>query len=137
MLLFIGELKTRSRFFKLKVESINPNSAVMLDLELSKSTRFLATGCPDVAIHVKSTAQGVALASSSCHVPSVHTSWPASRVLHYHTCTSNMAYFRQATSKLFHKIMTSDPAHPSLQFLAECIVHGAPVQVQHRKPRQD
>ena len=48
-----------------------------------------------------------------------------------------MAYFRQATCKLFHKIMTSDSTHPSLSFLAECIVHGAPVQVPRRKPRQD
>ena len=34
----------------------------------------------DVSIHTKVTAQGAALSSSSRHVPSIHTSWPLSRM---------------------------------------------------------
>ena len=130
-------MKRLSRFFKLKVESIRDSHAVMLDLEVSKSRRFHQTGCPDVSIHVKRSAQGAALASSRCHVPSVHTSWPHSRLLHYADCVSHVSHFRSAALKLFHKILASDSAHPSLTHLANSIVHGAPVSHGSRRPRHD
>ena len=46
---FIDSLKTRSRFFKLKVESINRNSAVMLDLVVSKGFIFESIGSRTLA----------------------------------------------------------------------------------------
>ena len=120
-------MKRRSRFFKLKIESISDFSAVMLDLEISKGVRFKKTGCLDIGIHVKSTSQGAALSSKSCHLPSVHESWPISRLLHYQSCCSHVSFFRVAALKFLSKIKASDSDHPCLTRVAEAIVHGRPV----------
>ena len=85
-------------------------------------------GVLDVAMHVKSTAQGAALSSLSAHVPSIHDSWPISRLLHYNNVVSHAYHFRIAAHKLFHKILASDPTHPSLVHIANAISHGRPVR---------
>ena len=41
---FVDEMKLRSRFFRLKVESIHEKYAVMLDLVVSKSVHFEKNG---------------------------------------------------------------------------------------------
>ena len=123
---FSDEMKTRSSFFKLKIESISPSSAVMLDLHISKGSQYERTGRLDVGMHFKDTNQGSALSSKSMHLPSTHMSWPQSRVLHYFKCCSCCRLFRSACAKLFHKIRISDVGHPALVAIASCIVHGTP-----------
>ena len=123
---FLEGMKKRSRFFKLKVESVNVDSAVMLDLTVSKGTRYKVSGCLDIAIHTKSTAQGAALSSLSRHVPSIHTSWPLSRLVHFQSVCSCRSFFRDAALKLLHKLIISDSNHPALDTLSACIVHGTP-----------
>ena len=124
---FFDGMRKRSRFFKLKVESVSICSAVMLDLEISKGLRFDRTGFLDVAIHTKETNQGAALSSSSRHVPSIHSSWPNSRLLHYsNVCTSRLS-FRDAALKLLQKVTKSDSNHPAVDSIAHSIVHGYPM----------
>lgn len=94
---FIHAMKIRSRFFKLKVESVHASPAVMLDLVVSKGIRYERSGCLDVSIHTKVTAQGAALSSSSKHTPSIHTSWPLNRMVHFYRVCNHRRYFRDAT----------------------------------------
>ena len=130
---FIDCLKVRSKFFKLKVESISRNSAVMLDLVVSKGFRFENIGSPDISIHTKSTAQGAALSSLSRHVPTVHSSWPMSRLLHYSNVVSHKSHFTEAALKLFSKVLASDCRHPSLGLIASSISHGTVVASGQRR----
>ena len=123
---FIDGMKKRSRFFKLKVESVNAASAIMLDLVVQKGARFKASGCLDISIHTKITAQGAALSSSSRHVPSIHTSWPLSRLVHFQSVCSCRSSFRDAALRLLQKLTLSDSNHPVLETLSACIVHGTP-----------
>ena len=99
----------------------------MLDLEISKGLQFDRTGFLDVGIHTKETNQGAALSSSSRHVPSIHTSWPNSRLLHYSSVCTNRTAFRAAASKLLHKVTKADSNHPAVDSIAYSIVHGYPL----------
>ena len=97
----------------------------MLDLELSKGSRFKKCGMVDIGIHVKPSSQGKSLCSSSWHMPSVHRSWPNSRLIHYSRCVSDSVQFRSATLALMQKLRISSPGHPSLATLATAFVTGA------------
>ena len=119
------EFKRRSKCFKLKVESISPSAAVMLDLNLFKGPRFAKSGILDVSMFSKSTAQGISLSCQSWHQPTVHTSWPYSRVAHYFNCCSSRSTFRSAVLALFTKISSSCPDHPCLADLADSIASGS------------
>ena len=77
---FVDEFKRHSRLSKLKVEPVSAGSAVMLDLVLAKGKRHNECGILDVSMYAKPTAQGVPLSHLSCHQPSIHRSWPCSRV---------------------------------------------------------
>ena len=124
-------MKRRSRFFRLKVESIHEKYAVMLDLVVSKSVHFEKTGFLDIGIHTKLTAQGAALSSSSRHHPSVHLSWPMSRLLHYHAVCTHKTLFVEAALKLFQKVLASDSGHPCLGQLVSSIVAARPILSQN------
>ena len=80
----------------------------------------------DCGIHFKLSNQGAALSSLSMHLPSTHSSWPSSRVQHYHACCSNVREFRKACSVLFRRMRDSDVGHPSLVSVALSIAHGRP-----------
>ena len=76
-------------------------------------------------MYAKPSAQGVPLSSESWHQPSIHVSWPISRVLHCKNCCNSLSGFRSATLALFNKIGSSCPAHPVLADLAESIATGS------------
>ena len=80
-----------------------------------------------MSIHTKVTAQGAALSSSSRHVPSIHTSWPLSRMVHFYRVCSHRRQFRDATLQLMQKLTRSDFNHPTLNTLARSIAQGSPV----------
>ena len=73
----------------------------------------------------KPSAQGVPLSHTSWHQPSIHRSWPLSRVLHYKNCCNHVVGFRSAVLTLFEKLRSSCPTHPSLADLAESIATGS------------
>ena len=50
---FCDEMKRRSNFFKLKIESIDKNEAIMLDPRITKGSLFTRTGKLGVGIHFK------------------------------------------------------------------------------------
>ena len=97
----------------------------MLDLELFKASRFKKSGMVDIGIHVKPSSQGKNLCSTSWHMPSVHRSWPNSRLIHFQRCVSDDVQFRSATLALVQKLRISSPGHPSLATLATAYVTGS------------
>ena len=119
----IDEFRRHSRFFKLKVETVSKRSVTMLDLHLFKGAGYQKNGRLDVGIYQKPTVQGAALSSHSFHVPSIHESWPSSRVFHYKSVCSSRALFIAACVALFRKIRTSDAWHIALPSIAHAIVH--------------
>ena len=123
---FLYGLKRCSDFYKLKVESISPTSCVMLDLVLSKGRKYERCGILDVGIHTKPTSQGVPLCSSSWHLPSIHRSWPFSRLIHYKNVCGDLSSYREAAFSLFRKIMTYSPGHSCLEDLAVGMTAGNP-----------
>ena len=122
---FVHELKRHSRFYKLKVESISKTSCIMLDLVLSKGKRFDKFGVFDVGIHTKPSSQGTPLCNKSWHLPSIHRSWPDSRLIHYKNVCSDFIHFRDAAFGLFEKIRTYSPGHPGLESLAVGMTKGS------------
>ena len=115
--------KRHSSYFKLKIESISDNTAVMLDLQLSKGKRFRHSGLLGIAIHTKATSQGVPLCHTSWHQPSIHTSWPASRCIHYYRCCTSRDSYSHAVFKVIAKIASSDPDHHCLAGLSSNLLH--------------
>lgn len=73
---FVSTLKKASSVWKLKVESVSQTEARFLDLRLFKGARWLATGCLDISINDKVTAQKQPVAIHSLHPPHTHLSWP-------------------------------------------------------------
>ena len=62
----------------------------MLDVEVYKGARWRRSGRLDYRIHTKHTSQWRPLASSSCHHPSVHASWPSGQIARIRNlCSSN------------------------------------------------
>ena len=125
---FCREFKQRCSYFEVKFESINRNSAVMLDLKLEKGKRFARTGVLDISMHTKDTAQGMPLSFLSAHLPSIHVNWPISRCIHFQRCCSDVRSFRAAVHSLFVKIVSADPCHPALGLLCESYLAGKAVR---------
>ena len=98
----------------------------MLNLEISKGGCFERSGSLDVSIHVKPSSQGKPLCYRSWHQPTVHTSWPYSRLLHFEKCCNHVEYFRSSSFRLFGKLRISSPGHPTLATIADSISEGYP-----------
>ena len=78
----------------------------------------------DFEMHAKPTQQGMALSSLSRHLPSIHTSWVRSRIVHYSRCCSDVNAFRSACWQLFRKVRLADSRHCSLGHIVLCIIRG-------------
>ena len=100
----------------------------MLDLQLFKGKRFANSGLLDIAIHTKASSQGVPLCHTSWHQPSIHSSWPLSRCIHYHRCCTSRNGYGHAVYKLIAKISSSCPDHPCLASLHDNLMHRSLVR---------
>ena len=125
---FCQLFKQRCSYFKVLFESINRNSAVMLDLRLEKGKRFDKTSILDISMHIKGTSQGMPLSFFSEHLPSIHRNWPISRCMHYERCCSDRSSFKAAVHRLFCTIVSADPGHPALGLVAESYLAGQAVR---------
>ena len=77
---FLSELRRRSRFFKIVVDSIHFNEAKMLDLVVFKGSRWQITGLLDFCSYTKPSSQGMPLATNSGHPNHVHRNWPLAQL---------------------------------------------------------
>ena len=97
---FVSTLKKASSVGKLKVESVSQTEARFLDLRLFKGAGWLATGCLDIFINHKVTAQKQPVAIHSLHPPRTHLSWPRSLVHRINTLCNSRMYQLEELSRL-------------------------------------
>ena len=97
----------------------------MFDLVISKGARYQKHGLLDVGMHIKPSSQGKSLCSSSWHQPSIHRSWPVSRLLHFSRCVTGPREFLDASIRMLDKLVISSPHHPCVEYLCEAIVSGS------------
>ena len=111
MLDFFSELRRKCKPPEFKVESISSHGCVMLDLSITKGTRFGQCRKLDIRIHFKPSNQGVPLDDRSCHPPQIHSIWPLARFSSFNTrCTCNMLAV-EAKPKFFGKLVQHHPRH--------------------------
>ena len=92
----------------------------MLDLHISFAERWHRCCLLDVGMHFKSTAQGVALDSTSDHPMSVHA-WPLARIRHFEEMCSSRTAYRQAALTFLRKMVTHTPSHSYIGTLIDRI----------------
>ena len=97
---FVSTLKKASSVWKLKVESVSQTEARFLDLRLFKGARWLATGCLDISINHRVTAQKQPVATHSMHPPHTHLSWPRPLVHRINTLCNSRMYQLEELSRL-------------------------------------
>ena len=115
---FCDELKKHAKPFLLEVESISSFSCTMLDLKISKGTRFHRCGIVDFGMHFKTTHQAVSLDERSHHAAAHHI-WPLERFYAFCSRCSDSSGLRTAKLHLFEKLVSTQPSHSAVSVLAE------------------
>ena len=73
---FVRVFRSKTDFFKLKVDSFSSSSIEMLDITIFKGPRWSSTGLLDHKLFTKPSSQWQPLSIRSGQAPSVHNAWP-------------------------------------------------------------
>ena len=84
-----NKMKSMSRPFKIKIESIHRSEAQMLDLTVFKGIRWRKTGLLDYVCFIKPTSQHIPLSCRSGHAWNAHVSCPISQLTRFERNCSN------------------------------------------------
>ena len=90
----------------------------MLDLEISKGTRFRRCGIVDFGMHFKSTHQAVSLDERSHHAAAHHI-WPLERFYAFCSRCSDSSGLRTAKLHFVEKLVATQPSHSAVPVLAD------------------
>lgn len=111
---FVTELRARSKFFRLEVESMSTSSTTMLDTEVYKGPRWEATSILDIRPYQTPTSIRLPLLSCSAHPPSIHKHWPISRFEHFARVSSSPGEALVSQKALVSLVAEHEIAHPAL-----------------------
>ena len=101
---FLSQLKTRSKIWRLKVESVSSLECSFLDLHIGKIGLWRSCGMLDISICHKPSSQYQPLAPHSMHPPSVHISWPAGMIRRAEALCNSKAAVKQEVLYLWRLI---------------------------------
>jgi len=127
---FMSILRSNSRFFKLQVEDLVTLSNLadrwipFLDVEMTVEYR---DGLVQFAYrpYRKPTSLWRPLSWSSCHLPSIHSSWPTSFLMRLARLSSTTAFREEAWLKFRNELRIMSPGHPGIDAM--------PVSISRRR----
>ena len=110
---FLSEFSTHAAHYKLKLDCQSLVSVPMLDLRLIVPS---SGGFVSVDMFFKPTNQAIPMSSLSCHLPSVHTSWPMARVKRFRKLVSCAYFYTNAYQHFRRSLVLGAPKHVWLRF---------------------
>ena len=116
---FLFEMKRRSSFFKLKVDSFSRAEVNMLDLCVKVDKQFESSGRLSTSVFQKPSHQGSVLSNRSSHPLGVHLSWPLGRSKHFDGLYTSRGDVHKARQMFYDKMHDDCPEHPALSVLSD------------------
>jgi len=118
---FWHEFKTRSKYFKLKMESISNTEANVLDLCLFKGPLWRRTSRLDIKMFFKPTGLNIMLSDESAHHSRLHLSWPTCRFNSFLRKCTDTAGRTEAQKFFVSSLAQSCPGHCAVRKLRASI----------------
>ena len=110
----IFQMRERSKFFILEVESVSPEAAPMLDVLITKvedpDSEYSSLA---VSLYQKPTSIKTTLSSTSMHPTAVHRSWPRAQQLRFSRLSGSNEEFKALMSEFEHQLRFNDGLLPS------------------------
>ena len=130
---FLKEFKKRTKYFKMKVETITHDEVQFLEVVIFKDGQRLG-----IKPYFKPTAVGIPLSAASAHPVHVHWSWPFALMRRYLMLTSNKRQKKEAAKFIIKRFRMHHSSKVMIKSLKEyavrCIGNEFPLA---KKPQQE
>ncbi len=128
---YFHEMKNRSKFFVVEMESSSDQSVVMMDVEIFKGPKFKKCNMLDHRVHVKDTSIWSPLSPTSSHPMNIHAAWPAGMVKRFKWLSSSNGDFELSKEMLLKRIHRDRSCldlmkNPKSQFFSRMIMKFHP-----------